>query len=135
MAPGDPDLRASDVERERAADELGEHLALGRISADELETRLDAVYAARTRGALDEVLRDLPVPVHVPVHAASQPSPPSPCGWASWALTGVVCLLVWLCTSVAHGEAAGFWPVWVIGPWGLVVLARALPRARRGEPS
>jgi hypothetical protein len=54
------ELRASDQERELAASQLREHYAAGRLSEDELNDRLDAVYGAKTAGDLRAHLADLP---------------------------------------------------------------------------
>jgi hypothetical protein len=56
----DQHLRMSDAEREQAAAELGEHYAQGRLTTEEHAERLDRVWAARTRGDLGPVFRDLP---------------------------------------------------------------------------
>jgi hypothetical protein len=56
----DDQLRIGDAEREAAAAELGEHYAQGRLTAEEHAERLDRVWAARTRGDLGPVFRDLP---------------------------------------------------------------------------
>lgn len=53
-------LRASDADREQVADRLRHATAEGRLSPDELEERLEAVFAARTYGELDEIVVDLP---------------------------------------------------------------------------
>ena len=53
-------MRVSDAEREAAAAELREHFASGRLDQEELETRLSAVFAARTRGDLNALFADLP---------------------------------------------------------------------------
>ena len=58
-AEGAP-VRASDGERERAAQTLAHHYALGRLTRDELEERAAAVWAARTSAQLRAVTRDLP---------------------------------------------------------------------------
>jgi uncharacterized protein DUF1707 len=55
-----PELRASDAQRDRAAAEIREHYAAGRLTEDELTERLDAIYEARTQGELRELRRDLP---------------------------------------------------------------------------
>jgi hypothetical protein len=55
-----PDLRASDEQRDRAAAEIRDHYAAGRLTEDELNERLDAAYTARTQGELAELRRDLP---------------------------------------------------------------------------
>jgi hypothetical protein len=56
----DDDLRASQAERERVVDRLRAHAGDGRLEIDELEQRIEAAYAARTRGDLRALLRDLP---------------------------------------------------------------------------
>ena len=56
----DQDLRISDAEREQAAAELGEHYAQGRLTMEEHADRLDQIWAARTRGELLPIFRDLP---------------------------------------------------------------------------
>jgi len=54
-------LRASDSDREQVADRLHHAMAEGRLSENELEQRLEALYAARTYGELDALHADLPV--------------------------------------------------------------------------
>jgi hypothetical protein len=55
-------LRIGDAERDAAAADLGEHYAAGRLNLDELNQRLDAVFAARTFGQIARVMADLPGP-------------------------------------------------------------------------
>jgi hypothetical protein len=59
MATG-PDLRIGDAEREAAATHLREHFAQGRLSQDEFNQRLDAVFTARTQSQIDALTADLP---------------------------------------------------------------------------
>jgi hypothetical protein len=54
-------VRASDADRDRIADILREALAEGRIDAEEHSERIDGVYAAKTLGELEPLVRDLPV--------------------------------------------------------------------------
>jgi hypothetical protein len=54
------DLRIGDAERERAAAALAEHLAAGRLDADEYTDRVGRAYAARTAVDLQPLFRDLP---------------------------------------------------------------------------
>jgi hypothetical protein len=56
----DPKIRCGDADRDRTAALLREHLAAGRLTAEEFHERLDRAYAARTRGELDELMADLP---------------------------------------------------------------------------
>lgn len=59
MASGN-EMRVGDAEREATAAELREHYASGRLTLDELNERLDAAFAARTRADLNAVMTDLP---------------------------------------------------------------------------
>ncbi|HXZ73963.1 MAG TPA: DUF1707 domain-containing protein [Streptosporangiaceae bacterium] len=56
----DPKIRASDADRDRAAADLREHLAAGRLTTEEFDERLDKAYAAKTLGELDDLMTDLP---------------------------------------------------------------------------
>ena len=58
----DGTIRLSDAEREAAAADLGEHFAQGRLTADEHAERLEQVWAAKTRGEIAPIFRDLPSP-------------------------------------------------------------------------
>ena len=53
-------LRASDADREQVTEQLRRAAGEGRILAEELEERLEAVFSARTYGELDAVVADLP---------------------------------------------------------------------------
>jgi hypothetical protein len=55
-------LRASDAEREQAAEALRRHHADGRLTTDELEERTGRALAATTRGELERLFDDLPRP-------------------------------------------------------------------------
>ena len=55
-----PNLRASDAEREATADRLRQHHTDGRLDQDEFQERLDRCFAAKTVGELAELTRDLP---------------------------------------------------------------------------
>jgi len=54
------DLRASDADREAAADVLRAQCAAGRLDVSELEERLSAALAARTLGEIERLLADFP---------------------------------------------------------------------------
>jgi hypothetical protein len=58
--PEPRNLRASDADRERVANVLREAAGDGRLSMDELDERLDAVYAAKTYAELEPITNDLP---------------------------------------------------------------------------
>jgi hypothetical protein len=59
--PGDPQaVRASDADRDRVAEILGEALAEGRLDAEEHAERVEAAYRAKTVGELRPLISDLP---------------------------------------------------------------------------
>ena len=66
-------LRASDADRERVAEVLRQAAGEGRLTLEELDQRLDAVYAAKTYAELDPVTHDLPQAgtAHVPAPATA----------------------------------------------------------------
>jgi hypothetical protein len=64
-----PQIRASDDERDRTTRRLTEAVGDGRLTLDEFIQRVDAVYAATTRGELDTITADLPT--------SAEPSPPA----------------------------------------------------------
>jgi hypothetical protein len=53
-------VRASDAERDAVVGRLNEAVGEGRLTMDEFGERVELAYAARTRGDLDPLLRDLP---------------------------------------------------------------------------
>jgi len=65
--------RVGDVERDAAAQELGDHFAAGRLTIEELHERLSLVLSAQTRGQLIRVMADLPT-AH---QATSRVAPPA----------------------------------------------------------
>jgi hypothetical protein len=55
------EMRASHADREQIADILRAAAGDGRLDIDELEQRLEQVYAAKTYGDLEPIVRDLPL--------------------------------------------------------------------------
>jgi len=54
------EMRVSDQDRDSAVEVLSEHAAAGCLTLDELEERVSVALAARTRGELGALTRDLP---------------------------------------------------------------------------
>lgn len=135
----DPSLRASDAERDRVVEVLREACAEGRLTVAEFQERLDTAYAARTHGELAALTADLPqqerYQLPVPVEQGTRPAAPRgpmrypvvPAEAGAWVTASLVCVVIWALAG-AHGY---FWPAWVIGPWGAVLLGRAITTRRR----
>ncbi|MGY1601958.1 DUF1707 SHOCT-like domain-containing protein [Geodermatophilus sp. SYSU D00815] len=151
----EPRMRAADKDREAVVRRLGEHMAAGRLTVAEYEERSARAVAAKTYGDLAVLTSDLPStePTRPAAPVASQrPGHAGPCGagawsghpwgwgsstraaWSSWSATAVIVLTVWLITSLASGALLYFWPMWVIGPWGAVLLAQSLTRGAWDRP-
>ena len=137
----EPHLRAADADRAAVADVLGRHMAAGRLTVAEYEERLTRAYAARTYGELAELTTDLPDAAPAPASsgatvATAGASPvrwgahgwhgAEPGDWRSWASTAAIVLAIWATTSLISWEFLYFWPIWVIGPWGAILLVRSL---------
>jgi uncharacterized membrane protein YccC len=107
-------IRVSDAERERLVEELHEHTVAGRLTAEEYEERLGAVYAARTRADLDALRTDLPVSTAAArlalVERKSRLRRRLVQEAGGSATASLVCIAIWL----ASGASGGFWPIWVI---------------------
>jgi hypothetical protein len=127
----DPQLRASDEQRESAAQDIREHFAAGRLDEDELDQRVQAAYVAKTQQELDKLLADLP---RLPASPAQQKAELvqrrrqlqrrmiQEAGGGLGLF--VVCTAIWLASGGQHGHGS-FWPVWVL----VVVL---IPLLRNG---
>jgi hypothetical protein len=57
---GSGSLRASDADRDRAAELLGAAYGEGRLTKDEYDGRLEDAFSARTYADLDRIVADLP---------------------------------------------------------------------------
>lgn len=149
-----PEMRASDADRDRIAGVLRDAHAEGRLSQDELLERLDSTYTSRTYRDLDRVVADLPIarPQRAVARLQQRPisaAPPAQrpvrqkmrraarislnTGWWVWGTAVSINLLIWFIVSIASGVQY-FWPIWVAGPWGMVLLASELAY-RRGDAS
>lgn len=71
------DLRASDADRERVARILHDAMGEGRLTIDELDERLQSVYAAKTLGELVPLTADLPVHPNQTLPMTTVGTPPS----------------------------------------------------------
>jgi Domain of unknown function (DUF1707) len=95
------DLRISDVERDQAAADLGEHYAQGRLTTEEHRERLDSIWAARTRRELSPIFADLPGRTFpAPRRPATRTAPPRRSGWRRIPLPLLVLLVVLVAVAV-----------------------------------
>jgi len=135
MAPK-PEIRASDGDRDKVAAALREHMAEGRLTSDEFNERLEQVYASRTYGDLEKVTSDLPhvdlnrLPSHVserrPGNRQGGGQAALKAGWAAWAMASGINWVIWLIVGFTSGHLVYPWPLWVMGPWGVILVMGTL---------
>jgi hypothetical protein len=122
-----PSTRSSDVDRDAAAEALGEHLAAGRLSFDEFEQRLDQVFDSKTVGELRTALVDLPgtaalaLGIASPTERALHRANWDHNRWSRFVAVNAICWSIWavsMASSGGHG-IEGLWPLWVTVPWWL----------------
>lgn len=118
-------VRASDADRERAVAGLRRHYAAGRLDTDELEQRVRDAYAARWRGELRSLLRDMPL--ELPVSRAgvarrldSAQRTLLHVHVACWVVLNTLLIAAW-----AWGGGHGVWPALVLLPTTLVLARHA----------
>ena len=116
--PPEPTLRASDAEREHHAELLREHAAQGRLTVDELDERLDRVYASRTLGELVPVVADLPAPSprERPRGRTIRPDV------AAYLAVNLLLIVIWAATGAGY-----FWPIWPLLGWGVGLATKKSP--------
>lgn len=148
--PAADDLRAGNAEREVVVRRLNEAFGEGRLDLGELDQRIAAAYAAKTMGDLRPLLADLPAPSGRPAPlgrpampvAAPRPMPlltgpaaravehvggrPAWIRWQYYVWTSIVAVnvMIWVLVSLGTGDWIYPWPLWVAGPWGIVILAQ-----------
>ncbi|MBA3780384.1 MAG: DUF1707 domain-containing protein [Nocardioides sp.] len=103
-----PALRIGDADRERAAGDLAEHFAHGRLTNDEYDERLDAIWTARTAADLAPLFEDLPRQQPAPVPQRRQPRT----GF-SWSRLRAVPFFPALALLIVLSMVTGF-PFWVL---------------------
>ena len=138
--PGDPRIRASDADRDRATALLREHHAAGRLTAEEFHERMDKAMEAKTLGELDELMVDLPaIDLYQLPDASLRRAPPRPgqsllpadssghhspvrftpgtVAMGAWAVVTSALVAIWAVAAVVGGGTWFPWWVLIAIPW------------------
>jgi hypothetical protein len=107
-------MRASEAEREATIEELRRHAAVGRLDVDELEQRVEAAFAARTRDELAALQDDLP----------AAPTSDFRDHLRTFLAVQLLLLGIWAVTGAGY-----FWPIWPFMGWGFGVLVHGMCEA------
>ncbi|WTY84165.1 DUF1707 domain-containing protein [Micromonospora sp. NBC_01405] len=143
-------MRAADADRQVVADQLRVAVDEGRLDLHEYDERLQRAYASRTYGELDALVTDLPVPAAPAAsELATVPDAVPPAVerarssvtvrwlaevWLPYLRVVAIVVTVWAVTSLLGTDLLYFWPAWVAGPWGAVLLVRTAAGLTSGEP-
>jgi hypothetical protein len=146
------DLRASDRDRQAAAERLRAAHDEGRLDFSEYDNRLAQAYSSVTYADLDRLFADLPARAPLVVRPAKarvavprrQPDRMAvgfaslPLAlkilWTLWATTMAINLTVWTLVGVGNGEMTYFWPVWLLVPGvALAGVTVGVTASRRGR--
>jgi hypothetical protein len=115
------ELRSSDADRERVAERLRAAAAEGRLTADELEQRLEVAFAARVEKDLEPLVADLPprpADIVEPARAGRRRRGPDPDHLRAYIAVNLMLVAIWALTGAGY-----FWPLWPIVGWGVGVIA------------
>nr|WP_208113229.1 DUF1707 domain-containing protein [Actinorugispora endophytica] len=131
-------MRASDADRDAAAERLAVALAEGRLDLEEYDRRLTLAMRAVVMGDLVLLTADLPQP------PPPEPDPPElvpsearelvPSStwqdwideWRWWLGGAIIMTGIWGVTSVIGGDLLPFWPLVPLGIWAAILLAAAV---------
>ncbi|WP_410822212.1 DUF1707 domain-containing protein [Micromonospora sp. 050-3] len=148
-------MRAADSDRAAVADRLRVALDEGRLDLHEYDERLQRAYAARTYADLEALLTDLPpvTPAQrsglAPVARSTvsqlgdQLGPAPTAGvtarwlaevWFPYLRVIAIVVTIWAVTSLLSQDLLYFWPGWVAGPWGAVLMVRTVTGLAGKEP-
>jgi hypothetical protein len=136
------DMRASDADRQQVVERLRGALDEGRLKMDEYLERMGLAYEAVTYGDLVPLYRDLPAARPVAKREAAPPPAPAPAPraevvkrgafaslptplkvlWTIWATVVSINVVIWVLVSATTAQLIYPWPLWVAGPWGVVLL-------------
>ncbi len=108
-------MRVSDADRERTAETLRSNAGEGRLEAEELEERIGRAFAAKTRGELAALTRDLPEGRRAERREETPPFIP----------LAILLVAIWAVTGAGY-----FWPMWPLMFFAFAGLAHV---AKRGN--
>ncbi|GAA3444581.1 DUF1707 SHOCT-like domain-containing protein [Planomonospora venezuelensis] len=121
------DVRASDRDRDDAAERLRLAVEEGCLDFGEFDERVGRAYRSATRGELADLVADLPE------ERRRNPPSPSPAGlprwlklvWTGWAVVFAVNVAVWAAVSVAEECPQDFWPTGMLPPALILAIVTA----------
>jgi hypothetical protein len=140
-SPYQPHQRFTEADRDKIAGRLRDAFADGRLDQSEFSSRLDQLYTVTTYGELEPLVRDLPPVRTYQTPAMVQSTTPTPepgtlpertrnkhphsLRALAGGFGGIVMMniVIWAIIGIANGgHWPTFWPVWLLIPWGFIML-------------
>ena len=118
-----PEIRISDLDRERTIETLTAAYGEGRLDMAEFEERVSLAQAAKIRADLVPLTRDLPANIDTP----RLPARIMDKSWTTWfrkelgffLVAPIICTVIWAMTDFG----GYYWPMWVwLGCLSIVVI-------------
>lgn len=119
-----PDVRASDADRDVAAESINAAFGDGRLDATEHSERLGRALAARKLGELTPLLDDITLPhAKAPRTPAAKMRTVQDGAIRSWIGLAILFNVIWLATWLFAGSAPYYyWPIWPMIGTGIPLL-------------
>jgi hypothetical protein len=109
------DLLASDADRERIAERLRGAAAEGRLTAEELEERLERAFSGRSEAELEPLIADLPAAAGAaPRREGRRRGRRLDDHARAYVAVSLLLVSIWALTGAGY-----FWPIWPILGWGI----------------
>ncbi|MFD0558376.1 uncharacterized protein DUF1707 [Stackebrandtia endophytica] len=135
--PIEPDARAGDADRKLTAERLKCALDEGRLDLTEYDERLQIAFAAKTYRQLDELVVDIPGVAPLSRSAVAKTTGDGESvdrirqarireiktAWTAFGGAAILFTGIWLIGWMGSGYA-GYWPIWVLGVWGIVAVCQ-----------
>lgn len=146
--PIEPDARAGDADRKLTAERLKSALDEGRLDLTEYDERLQIAFAAKTYRQLDELVVDIPGAAPLSRSVVAKTTGDGEAGdrvrqgrirdikkaWTAFGGAAIFFTGIWMIGWMGSGYA-GYWPIWVLGVWGIVAVCQTWITIMRDDHS
>lgn len=129
-------LLCSDTARTATIEQLGDHVANGRLTMTEYDDRAAMALSARTTRDLSAALEFLPTKTRRPLTLFQRftDARSNLAFFSGWMSMSLMTTVIWGLMSLHRGHVIWFWPSFVIIPWGVLLLVRTVTGTLKPPP-